>query len=63
MNFRNCLPRTQGVNACRRNAVIKCDVEYCDRKCRIQEFPPKLFGKRKVLMMGMACPEYLEATP
>ena len=63
MNYRNCLPRSRGVKFCRCSAVIKRDVDYCNRKCGIQEFPTRLLGKRKVLMMGTACPEDLGATP
>ena len=32
-NYANISPCTQGVHACNCSAVIKRDVDYCDREC------------------------------
>ena len=53
MNYGNCLPCARGVHVCRRSAVMKCDVDYCDRECEVQEFSPGLLGKQEVLRMDM----------
>ena len=47
------MPRARSVHACRCSTEIKCDIDNCNRECGVQEFPPRLFGKRKVLRMGM----------
>ena len=47
----------------RRSAVIKRDIEYCDRKCGVQRFPPRSLEERKVLRKGRTCREDSGVTP
>ena len=49
--------QTARINACKCSAVIKRDVVYCDRQCRVQGFPPRSLGERKGQRMGKACRE------
>ena len=43
------IPRNmQTARPCRRSAVIKHDVDCCDRECRVQVFPQRSLGERKV---------------
>ena len=48
-----CLVLEAYIHVCRRSAVMKRDVDHCDCECEVQEFSPRLLGKREVLRMDM----------